>query len=188
MEIELSLDMLRVVEQAAIASAHTMGLGDRHDPTRPPWKPCAPPWTPLPWMAPSSSAKANATKRRCSSSARKLAPRFTIIFAHTPASISPSIRSKEQISAPPAQPNSIAVLAASEHGGLLHAPDLYMEKIIVGPTCKGAVDLDAPVADNLRHRKAPGSRYRRPGRRLCSIGRATRNSSRIFAPLARAFA
>ncbi len=47
-------------------------------------------------------------------------------------------------------PNAIAVLAASERGGLLHAPDLYMEKIIVGPSCKGAVDLDAPVADNLR--------------------------------------
>src|SRR6202041_1749234 len=47
-------------------------------------------------------------------------------------------------------PNSITVLAASERGGLLHAPDLYMEKIIVGPSCKGAVDLDAPVADNLK--------------------------------------
>jgi fructose-1,6-bisphosphatase class II len=47
-------------------------------------------------------------------------------------------------------PNAIAVLAASEKGGLLHAPDLYMEKIIVGPACKGAVELDAPVADNLR--------------------------------------
>ena len=47
-------------------------------------------------------------------------------------------------------PNSITVLAASEKGGLLHAPDLYMEKIIVGPTCKGAVDLDAPVSDNLK--------------------------------------
>ncbi len=47
-------------------------------------------------------------------------------------------------------PNSIAVLAASERGGLLHAPDLYMEKIVVGPSCKGAVDLDAPVSDNLK--------------------------------------
>src|SRR5262249_33327116 len=46
--------------------------------------------------------------------------------------------------------NSIAVLAASERGGLLHAPDLYMEKIVVGPSCRGAVDLDAPVADNLK--------------------------------------
>jgi len=47
-------------------------------------------------------------------------------------------------------PNAITVLAASERGGLLHAPDLYMEKIIVGPSCKGAVDLDAPVIDNLK--------------------------------------
>jgi fructose-1,6-bisphosphatase class II len=47
-------------------------------------------------------------------------------------------------------PNAIAVLAASEKGGLLHAPDLYMEKIVVGPSCKGAVELDAPVIDNLR--------------------------------------
>jgi fructose-1,6-bisphosphatase II len=46
--------------------------------------------------------------------------------------------------------NAIAVLAASDRGGLLHAPDLYMEKMVVGPSCKGAVDLDAPVLDNLK--------------------------------------
>jgi fructose-1,6-bisphosphatase II len=46
---------------------------------------------------------------------------------------------------------SITVLAASEAGGLLNAPDCYMEKIVVGPSCKGAVDLDAPVADNLKN-------------------------------------
>jgi fructose-1,6-bisphosphatase class II len=48
-------------------------------------------------------------------------------------------------------PGSITVLAASEKGGLLHAPDCYMEKIVVGPSCKNAVELDAPVADNLRN-------------------------------------
>lgn len=47
-------------------------------------------------------------------------------------------------------PNAIAVLAASEKGGLLHAPDLYMEKLIVGPAAKGKVSLDAPVAENLK--------------------------------------
>ena len=46
-------------------------------------------------------------------------------------------------------PNAIAVLAAAERGGLLHAPDLYMEKIVVGPSSKHAVSLDASVADNL---------------------------------------
>ncbi len=45
---------------------------------------------------------------------------------------------------------AITVLAASEHGGLLHAPDCYMEKIVVGPAAKGSVDLDAPVKQNLK--------------------------------------
>jgi fructose-1,6-bisphosphatase class II len=48
-------------------------------------------------------------------------------------------------------PDSIAVLAASERGGLLHAPDIYMDKIVVGPTARGHVDIDAPVAENLRN-------------------------------------
>jgi fructose-1,6-bisphosphatase class II len=47
-------------------------------------------------------------------------------------------------------PNAIAVLAASNRGGLLHAPDLYMEKLVVGPSSKDHVNLDAPVVENLR--------------------------------------
>lgn len=46
--------------------------------------------------------------------------------------------------------DAMAVLAASERGGLLHAPDIYMDKIVVGPTARGKVDLDAPVEDNLK--------------------------------------
>ena len=47
-------------------------------------------------------------------------------------------------------PNAIAVLGASEKGGLLHAPDIYMEKLVVGPSSKGKVDINAPVEDNLK--------------------------------------
>src|SRR5437899_1193900 len=47
-------------------------------------------------------------------------------------------------------PNAIAVLAASSSGGLLHAPDLYMEKLVVGPSSKNDVSLDAPVEQNLK--------------------------------------
>jgi fructose-1,6-bisphosphatase class II len=47
-------------------------------------------------------------------------------------------------------PNAIAVLAASEKGGLLNAPDIYMEKLVVGPSSKGKVDINAPVEDNLK--------------------------------------
>lgn len=46
-------------------------------------------------------------------------------------------------------PGAIAVLAASEEGGLLHGPDCYMDKLIVGPRSRGRIDLDAPVAENL---------------------------------------
>ncbi|HEV7764560.1 MAG TPA: class II fructose-bisphosphatase [Thermoanaerobaculia bacterium] len=49
--------------------------------------------------------------------------------------------------------NSIAVIAASEKGGLLNAPDIYMDKIVVGPTAADAVSLNATVEENL-HRMA----------------------------------
>ena len=48
-------------------------------------------------------------------------------------------------------PGAITVLAAAERGGLLHAPDIYMDKIMVGPTAKGSIHIDAPVAENLRN-------------------------------------
>ncbi len=47
-------------------------------------------------------------------------------------------------------PNALAVLAIGERGGLLHAPDMYMNKIAIGPGYpEGIVDLDASHADNL---------------------------------------
>ena len=55
-------------------------------------------------------------------------------------------------------PNAIAVLAASERGGLLNAPDVYMEKIVVGPTAANVVDLNASVEENL---KAMAAAYER---------------------------
>ncbi|PCH82413.1 MAG: fructose-bisphosphatase class II [Hyphomicrobiales bacterium] len=48
-------------------------------------------------------------------------------------------------------PNSLAVIAMAEHGSLLNAPDVYMDKIAIGPGFpEGIVDLDATVADNIR--------------------------------------
>ncbi|MFZ0721865.1 MAG: class II fructose-bisphosphatase, partial [Xanthobacteraceae bacterium] len=48
-------------------------------------------------------------------------------------------------------PGAIATLALAEDGTLLHAPDIYMDKIAVGPGfSKGVVDLDAPADDNIR--------------------------------------
>jgi fructose-1,6-bisphosphatase II len=46
--------------------------------------------------------------------------------------------------------NALAVLAIADHGNLLHAPDMYMDKIAVGPEAVGSVDINAPIIDNLK--------------------------------------
>ncbi len=48
-------------------------------------------------------------------------------------------------------PGAIATLAMAEEGALLHAPDIYMDKIAVGPGYPmGVIDLDAPADENIR--------------------------------------
>ena len=77
------------------------------------------------------------------------------------------------------QAGAITVLAASEEGGLTHAPDTYMEKLCVGPIAAGRVDIRHTPTENLRaiaaalgsqgqrhHRRDPGAApARRPDRR-----------------------
>ena len=46
--------------------------------------------------------------------------------------------------------NALAVLAVADQGNLLHAPDMYMDKIAVGPEAVGMIDIDAPVIDNIK--------------------------------------
>ncbi|WP_088070268.1 class II fructose-bisphosphatase [Gottfriedia luciferensis] len=45
--------------------------------------------------------------------------------------------------------NALAVIAIADHGNLLHAPDMYMEKLAVGPEAVGKVDINASVLENL---------------------------------------
>lgn len=47
-------------------------------------------------------------------------------------------------------PNSISVMAIAEAGCMLHAPDTYMQKIAVGPECKGIIDIRLPPKENLQ--------------------------------------
>ena len=149
---DLSLDFLRVVEQAAIACAHTMGQGDGHK---------------------SDQAAVEAMRREMDN----VPIDGTIVIGEGERDEAPMLYIGEKvglangtkgngaqfpqidIAVDPLEgtnlcatgaPNAIAVLAASEKGGLLHAPDLYMEKLVVGPSSKDAVDLDAPVKFNLR--------------------------------------
>ncbi|MDR3270473.1 MAG: class II fructose-bisphosphatase [Peptococcaceae bacterium] len=46
---------------------------------------------------------------------------------------------------------AISVMAIAQKGQLLHAPDMYMDKIAVGPAAKGCIHLDAPIEENLRN-------------------------------------
>lgn len=46
--------------------------------------------------------------------------------------------------------NALSVVAIADKDTLLHAPDMYMDKIAVGPAAVGKVDINAPVIDNLR--------------------------------------
>jgi fructose-1,6-bisphosphatase II len=148
-EQDLPLEFVRVVEEAAIAAARTMGRGQRDH---------------------SDEVAVQAMRR-----AFETVPiAGTIVIGEGERDEAPMLYIGEQVGAP-APPgveyprvdiavdplegtnlcatgasNAIAVLAAAEPGGLLHAPDCYMEKIVAGPACRGALDIDAPPADNLR--------------------------------------
>lgn len=150
MEQELSLEYLRVVERAAIASARTMGLGDRHRADQ----------VAVEAMRAEMDTVGMDGTIVIGEGERDKAPMLFIgekvgLASHDRHHQYPAV----DIAVDPlegtnlcatGEPNAITVLAASEHGGLLHAPDLYMEKIIVGPLCRGAVDLDAPPEKNLK--------------------------------------
>jgi len=149
-ESDLASRFLRVVETAAIASARTMGQGERK----------------------LSDHVATEAMRYTMDS---IPMRGTIVIGEGERDEAPMLYIGEKVGAEfpdgsdvpeidiavdplegtnlcaTGSPGSITVLAASERGGLLYAPDCYMEKIVVGPSCKNAVELDAPVADNLKN-------------------------------------
>jgi fructose-1,6-bisphosphatase class II len=150
LESDLALEFLRVVEKAAIASARTMGQGDR----------------------PLADQVATEAMRQTMDT---VPMRGNIVIGEGERDEAPMLYIGEKVGAEfpdgrnvpeidiavdplegtnlcaTGAPGAITVLAASEKGGLLNAPDCYMEKIVVGPSCKHAVDLDAPVADNLKN-------------------------------------
>src|SRR6188472_2128232 len=153
MSSDLSLEFLRVVEQAAIACAHTMGQGDGKR---------------------SDQAAVEAMRRVMDT----VPIDGRIVIGEGERDEAPMLYIGEKVGMPHAKrggasadtfpqvdiavdplegtnlcatgaPNAIAVLAASNRDGLLHAPDLYMEKLVVGPSSKDYVSLDAPVHENL---------------------------------------
>jgi len=150
--VSLSLDFLSVCEEAAIASARTMGQGDRKY---------------------SDHVAVEAMRAVMDT----VPMRGRIVIGEGERDEAPMLYIGEEVGAGYHHPsegeehpeidiavdplegtnlcalganNAIAVLAASERGGLLNAPDIYMDKIVVGPSSRGAIDIDAPVKDNLK--------------------------------------
>ena len=154
MPSDLSTNFLDVVEQAAIASAHTTGQGDRQR----------------------SDQVAVESMRRVLDTVpidgtvvigegeRDEAPMLYIgekvgVAGKSNGEATDLVCPAVDIAVDPLEgtnlcatgaANAITVLAAADSGGLLHAPDIYMEKLVVGPSSRGSVDLDAPVAENLQ--------------------------------------
>src|SRR5579864_197073 len=148
-ERDLLGDFVHVVEEASIASARTMGQG-----------------------APEASDQAAVQAMRRAFEGIEMAG--TIVIGEGERDEAPMLYIGEKVGAHPQDgasypqidiavdplegtnlcatgtANSIVVLAASEPGGLLHAPDCYMHKIIAGPACRDALDIDAPVKYNLK--------------------------------------
>jgi fructose-1,6-bisphosphatase II len=148
-ERALAFDFARVVEEAAVASARTMGQGD-------------------------GKAADQAAVQAMRAAFETLPIAGNIVIGEGERDEAPMLYIGERVGSPSppgtswaevdiavdplegtnlcatGAANSIAVLAASEPGGLLHAPDCYMEKIIAGPACHDALDLDAPVKYNLK--------------------------------------
>ncbi len=146
---ELSVHFLKVVEAAAVESAKTMGKGDRYF----------------------SDRRAVEAMRReldnieidgtivIGEGERDEAPMLYIGERVGKSSSGCENFPKVDIAVDPLEgtnlcasgaENAISVIAASEEGGLLYAPDIYMNKIIVGPSNKGNIDINASVEDNLR--------------------------------------
>jgi fructose-1,6-bisphosphatase class II len=142
----LSRDFLRVCEEAAIEAARTMGQGKRKY---------------------SDHVAVEAMRKAMD----RLPMRGTVVIGEGERDEAPMLFIGEKVGRGGAEdaevdiavdplegtnlcatgsPGAIAVLAASNRGGLLHAPDCYMEKIIVGPSARNAIDIDASPADNLK--------------------------------------
>ena len=152
----LSLDFLRVCEAAAIAAAHTMGQGDRKYSDQVAVEAMRAVMDTVPMRgrivigegerdeAPMLYIGEEIGKGVHRNEAED--PDFEESFPEVDIAVDPL--EGTNLCALGAN-NAIAVLAASERGGLLNAPDIYMDKIVVGPSSRGAINIDAPVKDNL---------------------------------------
>lgn len=149
-ESDLALEFLRVVEKAAIASARTMGQGDRKLADEVATEAMRKTMDTVPMRGTIVIGEGERDEAPMLYIGEKVGAKFPDGTEVPEVDIAVDPLEGTNLCATGA-PGSITVLAASERSGLLNAPDCYMEKIVVGPSCKNCVDLDAPVADNLKN-------------------------------------
>ena len=146
MEQLLALEMVRVTEAAAIASARLMGRGDRTEADR-------------------------AATEAMRAAMDEIEMAGTIVIGEGERDEAPMLYIGEQVGSrgsgavpeiditvdplegtnlvATGSSNAITVLAASERGGLVHAPDTYLEKLCVGPLVAGHVDITVSPTENI---------------------------------------
>ena len=146
MDRNLALELVRVTEAAAIASARTMGQGD-----------------------PMRSDQQAVSAMRAAFDSMQI--RGTVRIGEGERDEAPMLYIGEEVgqrgegdpemdlALDPLEgtnlcaygaPGALAVIAMAPKGGFLHAPDIYMEKIAVGPEAKGAIDITRSVTENLQ--------------------------------------
>ncbi len=144
MERSLSMELVRVTEAAALASARWMGLGKKNE---------------------ADDAATTAMRTVFDT----VPMRGTVVIGEGEMDEAPMLYIGEKlgtgngpevdVAVDPVEGtnivasggwNALSVIAIADRGHLLHAPDMYMDKIAVGPEVAGQIDIDAPVADNLR--------------------------------------
>lgn len=144
MERSLSMELIRVTEAAALSSARWMGRGDKD----------------------SADGAATSAMRDVFDT---VPMKGTVVIGEGEMDEAPMLYIGEKLGTgygprvdvavdPPEGTNivasggwnALAVLAIADHGNLLHAPDMYMDKIAVGPAAVGKIDINASVTDNLK--------------------------------------
>ena len=143
MDRELALEMVRVTEAAAILAGRWMGRGDK---------------------IAADQAAVDAMRRMLDT----VAIAGTVVIGEGEMDEAPMLYIGERVGSgqgdpvdvavdplegtnlvAQGRPGAIAVMALAPSGHLLHAPDMYMDKLVAGPAGRGVLDLDAPIGENV---------------------------------------
>ncbi|KHF38369.1 class II fructose-bisphosphatase [Halalkalibacter okhensis] len=144
MERSLSMELVRVTEAAALASGRWMGRGNKDEADRAATEAMRDVFDTIPMKGTVVIGEGEMDEAPMLYIGEKLGNGYG---SRVDVAVDPLEGTNIVASG---QWNALAVLAIADHGNLLHAPDMYMDKIAVGPEAVGKVDIDAPILDNLK--------------------------------------